>query len=337
MSGPGSEFAASQDFLAETALLAQQDPAGPIVVAPPQRWQPAGGLPAAVLAGTEAAPWLSPVTLASLEAHPSGTKLHLPGDSGGRAFSRSVITRLDSITAQIDQLEPIISQPEMQSFQQSRAALESSAWHGTSRWRTRQLLALSAPLLSYLGSQEQGISLVLSQRVTLGGLKGNVPVGIDSDLSYPVEVRLQWNFQAPPAGGSLRMTQQPAGVITLPPHGQVAVKIHVAASQVGSTTITIDVVGPQGQPLTGSRAAIVTVQATEFGNLAMIILAAALGLFVIGSGIRAARRGHPSPPGGSGGSGQVNEDAERTSQEAAGTDTVVPEHSELGTAGTSGL
>ena len=69
----------------------------------------------------------------------------------------------------------------------------------------------------------------------------------------------------------------------------------------------------------------------------MIILAAALGLFVIGSGIRAARRGRASPPDSTGESGQLNEDAEPTSQDAAGTDTVVPEHSELGTAGTSGL
>jgi hypothetical protein len=79
------------------------------------------------------------------------------------------------------------------------------------------------------------------------------------------------------------------------------------------------------------------VQATEFGNLALIILAAALGLFVIGSGVRAARRGHPAPPDGSGGPGQLDEQGELgTAQSATGTDTVVPEHSGLGTAGTSG-
>jgi Family of unknown function (DUF6049) len=334
--GPGSEFAAAQDFLAETALLARQDPASPIVVAPPQRWQPTAGLPAAVLAETAGAPWLSPTTLAGVEAHPSG-KQPLPDEAGAHAFSRSVIRQLGAITAQIDELEGITGAAVTQSFLQARAALESSAWHGASRARTRQLLGLSSPLLGYLARQEQGVSLVLSQRVTLGGLKGNVPVGIDSTLDYPIKVKLQWSFAAPPDGGSLHVTQQPAGVITVPAHGQVPVKIHVAAGQVGSTTITLRLVGPQNQQLTGSSAKVVTVQATEFGNLAMIILAAALGLFVIGSGIRAARRGHPSPPDDSGESGQLNPDAERASQDAAGTDTVVPEHSELGTAGTSGL
>jgi hypothetical protein len=334
--GPGSEFAASQDFLAETALMAQQDPASPIVVAPPQRWQPTSGLSTDVLSDTARAPWLSPVPLASLEGHTSGT-LPLANTAGRHAFSRTVIRRLAAITGQINELTAIISSGEAQSLYQSRAALESSARHGTSRTRTRQLLGLSSPLLEYLSSQERGISLVLSQRVTLGGLKGDVPVGIDSSLNYPVEVKLQWTFAAPPDGGNLHVTQKPAGTITVPAHGEVPVKIHVAAGQVGSTTITVWLVSPQGQRLTGSQSRVVTVQATEFGNLAMIILAAALGLFVIGSGIRAARRGRASPPDSTGESGQLNEDAERTSQEAAGTDTVVPEHSELGTAGTSGL
>jgi hypothetical protein len=334
--GPGSTFAASQDFLAETALMAQQDPASPIVVAPPQRWQPASGLPADVLSDTVRAPWLSPVTLASLEGHTSGT-LPLSSDSGRHAFSRTIIRRLASITGQINELTEIISAAEAQSLYQSRAALESSARHGTSRPRTRQLLGLSSPLLTYLTSQERGISLVLSQRVTLGGLKGDVPVGIDSSLNYPVQVKLQWTFAAPPDGGSLHVTQKPAGTITVPARGEVPVKIHVAAGQVGSTTITVWLVSPGGQHLTGSQSSVVTVQATEFGNLAMIILAAALGLFVIGSGIRAARRGRASPPDSPGQSGHLDEDAERTSQDAAGTDTVVPEHSELGTAGTSGL
>jgi uncharacterized protein DUF6049 len=333
--GPGSEFASAQDFLAETALLAQRDPAGPIVVAPPQRWQPSAGLPAAVLTETAGAPWLSPVTLASLEAHPTG-KLTLSAKAGPHAFGRSVVRQLDAINSQIDQLEGITGADEAQGFLAARTALESSAWHGASRQHTRVLLAMGVPLLNYVSRQEQGVSLVLSQRVTLGGLKGDVQVGIESTLEYPIKVKLSWYFAAPPDGGSLHVTQQPQGVITVAPHSEQQVKIHVAAGQVGSSTITVRLVSAQGHPLTGSQPKVVTVQATEFGNLAMIILAAALGLFVIGSGVRAARRGRPSPPDGSGSSGQLDEHPELAAQSAAGTATVVPEHSELGTAGTSG-
>jgi hypothetical protein len=327
---PGSEFATGQDFLAVTALLAQQDPGAPIVVAPPQRWQPPAGLAATVLAETHDAPWLKPATLAGLESHAT-RKLTLPDSPGARAFSRPVLRQLSSIDTQIDQLAGIET-TETQSFGEAAAALESSAWRGLSR---RKQLAMSNQLLGFLEHQEDGVSLVVTPRVTLGGLKGDVSVGIDSSLGYPITVRLSWSFAQPPDGGSLRLSQQPPGLITVAPYGQQPVKLRVDASQVGSTTITVRLLSRQGKPLPASR--VVTVQATQFGNLAMIILAAALGLVVIASGIRAARRGQPSPPDGSGESGQLDRDAERATQEPAETDTVVPEHSELGTAGTSGL
>jgi Family of unknown function (DUF6049) len=328
---PGSEFATAQDFLAVTALLAQQDPAAPIVVAPPQRWQAPGGLAATVLAETHKAPWLKSATLAGLESHAT-RKLTLPDSPGARAFSRPVLRELSSIDSQIDQLAGI-ENTETQSFGEAAAALESSAWHSLSR---RKQLAMSSQLLAFLQHQEHGVSLVVTPRVTLGGLKGDVSVGIDSSLGYPITVRLSWSFDQPPDGGSLRLSQQPSGPITVAPYGQQPVKLRVDASQVGSTTITLRLLSGQGsKPLPASTA--VTVQATQFGNLAMIILAAALGLFVIASGIRAARRGHPSPPDDSGAPGQLDRDADLPAQEPAETDTVVPEHSELGTAGTSGL
>ena len=47
---PGAVFAASQGFLAQTALMAAQQPGQPIVVAPPARWDPPSSLAAGVLA-----------------------------------------------------------------------------------------------------------------------------------------------------------------------------------------------------------------------------------------------------------------------------------------------
>jgi hypothetical protein len=330
---PGSEFATAQDFLAVTALLAQQDRAAPIVVAPPQRWQPPAGLGAAVLAETSGAPWLRPATLAGLESHAT-SRLTLRDNAGPRGFSRPVIDQLSAIDTQIDQLAGIET-TETQSFDETAAALESSAWHGPHGLSQSSQLAMGNQLLGFLDTQERGVSLVVTPRVTLGGLKGDVSVGIDSSLGYPITVRLSWYFTQPPDGGSLRLTQQPPGVITVGPYGQQPVKLRVDAGQVGSTTITLRLLSRAGKPLPASMD--VTVQATQFGNLAMIILAAALGLFVIASAVRAARRGQPSPPDGSRAPGQLTQDAELATQEPAGTDTVVPEHSELGTAGTSGL
>ncbi len=74
--GQAGVFATSQDFLAQTALLAREK-SQPIIVAPPQRWNPPAGLADDLLEGTASAPWLSPVTLNSLTAYTA----HREGDN----------------------------------------------------------------------------------------------------------------------------------------------------------------------------------------------------------------------------------------------------------------
>jgi hypothetical protein len=327
--GPTSAFAVSQQFLAETALLAQQDPASPIVVAPPQRWQPPAGLAATVLHDTATAPWLRPTTVATVEAHPTSNDLTLPSGPGkAGSFGRPIIRKLTAIDAAIRQLNKIHMSDD---FSLALAALESSAWRTLPR---SQQLAQLSPLLKYLVGQEAGVKLAAAKRVTMGGLKGNVQVSIDNTLAYPVRVQIQPQIQQPPGGG-FQAVQEPSGIITVPPDGQQPVTIHVVATQVGATQITLRLLNPDGQPLPNSSPVRVEVQATQFGNIAMIILASVLGLFVLGSAIRGARRSQPAPsPDNSGESGHPDEDAAHGSQDAAGTDTVIPERTEPGTAGT---
>ncbi len=326
--GPTSAFAVSQQYLAETALLAQQDPASPIVVAPPQRWQPPAGLAATVLHDTATAPWLKPTTVASVEVHATSKDLTLPDNAKAGSFSRPVIRKLTAIDAAIRQLNKIHVTDD---FSLALAALESSAWRTLPRG---EQLAQLSPLLKDLVGQEAGVKLAAAKRVTLGGLKGNVQVSIDNTLNYPVRVQIQPQIQQPPGGG-FQAVQEPSGVITVPPDGQQPVTIHVVATQVGATQITLRLLNPDGQPLPNSSPVRVEVQATQFGNIAMIILASVLGLFVLGSAIRGARRSQPAPsPDNSGETGHPDEDAAHGSQDAAGTDTVIPERTEPGTAGT---
>jgi hypothetical protein len=323
-----STFAASQEFLAVTALMAQQDPASPIVVAPPRRWQPPAGLAATVLRDTAAAPWLKPVSLATLAAHATSKDLTLPvSTAGAGSFRHQVLRKLDQIDAAISQLNEIQGTED---FYLASTALESSAW----RSQPAEQLAQLQLLLTDLQQQESGVKLVAAKRVTLGGLKGNVQVSIDNSLNYPVNVQIGPQISQPPGGG-FRAVQQPSGVITVPPNGQQPVTIHVSATQVGTTTIRLRLLSEGGKPLAASSPVRVEVQATQFGNIAMIILASVLGLFVLGSAIRGARRSQPSAsPDNSGDPGHADEDAEHGSQEAPGTDTVIPERTELGTAGT---
>src|SRR6202012_2586638 len=60
-SAPGSTFAVSQRFLAETALIEAEDPgdAGSVVVAPPRNWSPTSVLADDLLSATTDTPWLT--------------------------------------------------------------------------------------------------------------------------------------------------------------------------------------------------------------------------------------------------------------------------------------
>jgi Family of unknown function (DUF6049) len=336
---PGSGFAAAQDYLAETALLAQSHTSGPIIVAPPRRWSPPAGLAADVLARTAQAPWLKPVPLQSLEQR--GSNLTLPTASpNAERFSRTVVRQFSAMDGLIKQINAI--QATNQHFYLASTALESSAWHGLSK---QAQLAHIRTLVKYLRDQQGGVSVHVTSRVILGGLKGTVPILIDNRLDYSVKVRVALRWRQPPGGGlkvsppaGTGATANVSGLITVPANGQEPVRIRVEASQTGSTLLTVRLVTQTKAPLpTAGAVASVTVQATQFGNVAMIILASVLGLFVIASAVRGARHRDLPPPGDSGATGPPDPDAAQGSAIAPEPDTVVPERSELGTAGTSGL
>jgi hypothetical protein len=89
----------------------------------------------------------------------------------------------------------------------------------------------------------------------------------------------------------------PNQVITVPEGQQKTIKIPVKAAEAGSTTLTLWLTNPSGTPLPGSTAT-VTVEATHFGTMAIVIIGIALAVFVITAIGRAIRRGIRPPGGG---------------------------------------
>ena len=217
----GSGFAAAQDYLAETALLAQSHASAAIIVAPPRRWAPPAGLATDLLARTAQAPWLQPVPLQSLDPRPA-RMLTLPAAiPSAERFSRKVVRQFAVVDDLINQISAI--QATNQHFYLASTALESSAWHGLSQQKQR---ARISPLVTYLHAQQGGVSVRVTSRVILGGLKGIVPVLIDNRLDYPVKVRVALRWQQPPGGG-LKVsppggpgaTANVSGVIMVPTQG----------------------------------------------------------------------------------------------------------------------
>jgi hypothetical protein len=330
----GSAFSTAQDFLAQTALAAQQG--SPIIVAPPRRWDPPTGLATDLLTDTASAPWLSPVSLASLTAGPripSVKETHLVKTSP--RISRQELGKLTRLDNKKSQLAAIAAQPDNNLFL-AVATVESSAWQGRS---TRTALRMLAFVRYVIGRQEHEVQILAEPRVTLGGLKGTVPVSIDNRLGYTVKVKLDLKVKVDPHSQSpgVKVNPVPGRVVTVPAHSALTVKLHVQATQVGSTTITMSLENKDSQPLLPDEVKSMTVEATQVGVLGVIICAAALGVFLIAYTARAVRRGRPA--GGADhpiDQGLAADQGGDQSTEPAEPDTVMAERTGQGTAGAPG-
>jgi hypothetical protein len=288
-SQPSSAFGTAQEYLAQTALLAQQDPGQPIVVAPPQRWTPAAGLPADVLTDTAAAPWLSSVSLESQTTGKHVTTGDLPAATGTHHhLGKAELRQLTQVDKQIGQLETIKASPDQQEYL-AVAVIESSAWQGKSK---SAALAMLATVRARIATLEAAVQIVAGTRVTLGGLKGSVPISIDNRLDTAVQVRLKLQFSQI---SGVKITEDPGGLITVPPRTAQTVRLKFQATKVGTTAITLSLQNRNYQPLSATPRRM-TVQATQVGVLGVIIFAVALGVLLIAYGARAARNGRRTPP-----------------------------------------
>jgi hypothetical protein len=276
-------FAVAQRYLAETAMIAAEQPnlARSIVVAPPRRWNPPAGLASELLGETVSAPWLKPVSLGQLAAvkHPAGQVPRQAPDRVSRAeLSRPVLDQVRDLDQQVKLLQSIEVGKDS-ALDYGMAAAESSAWRGGGP----QGAALVAQLSRYVSGQESRVKVISPSRITLAGLKGQVPVSIFNGLAVPVEVRLE---VGPSRGISVR-SQPPAMVIQ--PGQQQEKKVEITAANVGSTTLTLRLLTSRGSPFPAQSTVII--QATHYGTLALVVIGGALGVFILTSVARGFRRG----------------------------------------------
>jgi Family of unknown function (DUF6049) len=338
-------FSVQQMYLAETAMIAAEAPnlARSIVVAPPRRWDPPAGLASELLSETVGAPWLRTVSLSQLASAkpPTGqVSRQRPTATSPAELGRGLMTQARLLDQQASVLASLQDSPNLAdagSLGNAAAAVESSAWRGGGAAGAAGA-ALAQQAGAYLSAQERKVTVVGAPRVTLGGLTGSVPVSVFNHLNYPVRVEVE----AAPIGPSGQVTvREPHRIITVPAGQLEIVKLQVAAATVGSTTLGIGLVTPQGMTLPTSAS--VVVQATHYGDLALIIIIAALAVLLLTAAARAlrrrpgGRRGPGAAPGQPGGpadaaeapdadpqrSGDTSPDQRGLPDETTGTGTVV--------------
>ena len=305
-SAPGSSFAVSQRFLAETAMIAAEDPgqARSVVVAPPREWAPSAALASQLLSESEtaSAPWLAPDTLAALASSPvSATQAaRMPppdnqvtqGELNGLYLKQA--GALDSL---VRVYKSILFQPKAQYLSQLSAgvaATESSAWRGSPA-ASAAGMAMLDHVTDYLTGVFRKVQVVNSARATLVGSSGTLPVSIGNGLPESIQVRLQ--ATVPPDSRLTVTGQTPPGLITVGAGQTVTARLSVRSGAVGDTTIEMRLLGKDGKPLPSAPVSL-SVQSTQFGSTLLIIIYVALGVFVLTAIARAIRRAlRDDPPG----------------------------------------
>ena len=289
--GPGAAFARSQWFLAETALIAGEAPSVPraVVVTPPRRWDPGATLASDLLTATTQTPWLRPSTLAGLIATGPAAGLSRKGPPPHQVshdeLSASLLRQVRRLDGQIRLLDSILTNPGRRYLSTATAAIESAAWRGGRPGR-RQAEQLLHRVNAYVNAQLQQVTLVDQGRVTLGGKSGPVAVSVSNRLSRAIRVRL-W---ASAAAGDQVTIGKYNSMVEVAPGGVTTIKIPVKAAEAGSSTLNLWLTSPDGKPLPYSTARL-TVEATNFGTMAIVIIGIALGVFVLTATARAVRSG----------------------------------------------
>jgi hypothetical protein len=319
-------FGKQQWFLAETAMIAANAPAAgrSIVVAPPRHWNPLPQLASGLLNETVSTPWLQPATLAGLVSGRSQTRQVSPRFPTEKKVSRGelspqLLKQVKRLYGQIRLLDSILPRSGHRYLSTAVDTVESSAWRGR-KANERPAKQLVHADLAYVLNQLHQVKIVGSSRVTLGGQNGVVPVSILNGLSQPVTVKL---VATAPAADHVTIGKI-TNPITVQGHTQRTIKISVTAAQGGSTTLTLYLTTTSGKALPAKLPPL-TVVATHFGTLAIVIITIALVVFLLTATARAIRRG--GPQGGS--AAEAEElDAMPSPREAASAgdepDTVVP-------------
>jgi hypothetical protein len=288
-------FGKEQWLLAETAMIAAESAGAPraLVAAPPRRWNPSMSLADALLNETATAPWLRPATLASMVAagpapgsprrQPPPLHLVTRGELTG-SLLRQVRDRL---VAQVHLLDSILTARGRGYLSTAVDAVESSAWRGGKRVQ-RQAAQLLRHELSFVQGKLAQVRITVSSRVTLGGKAGDVPVSVRNNLPQAVTVQVKAKVSADD-----QVTIAPyKRLVKVPARSQIIVRIPVRAAAAGSKTLTLWLATPEGAALPGHPTSL-TVTATHFGTLAIVIISVALVVFVLSAAARAIRRGGP--------------------------------------------
>jgi Family of unknown function (DUF6049) len=291
-----TQFAVTQRFLAETAMIAAEAPDTDrsIVVDPPQYWSPSATLAADLLGETTSTPWLSATALGSLAAAPDSerhlARKSLPSskDSPGELTS-DYLSTVAQTGAELGVYQDLLFQPSnsyIQGLQQALIATESSAWRGQA---ASQGQALAGKLAAFMSGEEGQIKIIAAQQVPMGGSSGLIPVSIQNGSHHTIQVRLNIKVLNAPDRPSQLTIAHFQSLIVVQPGQAPTVRLPVRSAPIGPTGIQLSLSTVHNKPLPLPPTPL-TVESTRYGRAILFLIGAAIGVLVLTSAFRGIRR-----------------------------------------------
>ncbi|HZZ54190.1 MAG TPA: DUF6049 family protein, partial [Trebonia sp.] len=284
-----AQFDATQDFLADTAMILAEAPylQRSLVIAPPRHWDPSAAEAGALLSMTYSAPWLHKTGLSSLAAAaahlPARAKVPARAPSG--ALSDGYTDQVAAANASAALYKNLLYRPGpnvLNSVDAAVAVTTSVAWRGAGAAGGEQALI---NLSDNLKAKEQKVSIITGKKILLAGTSGTTPVSVQNLLPVEVQVRVV----ATPSAGSQLSVGKFADLIPVPAGQTGTVRVPLHSSAITTTTMQLQLQTEDGSPLTWTSQ-LLSVQATRYGRALLVLIAAALGVLVLTSVARWIRR-----------------------------------------------
>jgi hypothetical protein len=293
---PGTQFAVSQRFLAETAMIAAEAPDSDrsIVIAPPEDWSPSAALAGELLSETAGTPWLTPAPLGSLAGVPDSERSigrqqpPASKDSPGE-LSISYLSTVDGVGTALGAYKDLLYQASaayVQALEEALTATESVAWRGRGQV---QGLDLAGKLFAFMSGEESRITIIAAQQVPMGGSSGLVPVSIQNGSRHAVEVRLRATVVDVPDRTAQLTIGSFQDLVKIQPQDTALVRLPVNSAPIGPTAIQLSLTTANGKALSSGPITL-TVESTRYGRAILFLIGAAIGVLVLTSAFRGIRR-----------------------------------------------
>ncbi|MEV0400633.1 DUF6049 family protein [Actinoallomurus sp. NPDC050550] len=280
---PGGVALAEQRFLAETAMVTSERPAisRTVVIVPPRRWDPGPTFAGDLLKFSAHAPWMQEIPLSQVERQPAQPRTFQPQKSQN-GLSKRYLGQVKDLSVNVGRFTSVF-EPPTSGFTLGVSRLESSAWND----QTRAGSKLRQTLDNELRSAQSKIK-VLKPSLDLAGKSGQVPITVSNELEHgTVKIRLRATSQ-----NAARLRVEGPGPkqseITLEAGHKETVNLYMKAAANGPAYVNIDLLGPDGEPIT--QPLMLQIRATAYAQTALLITGISLAVLFVGVGYRVIRR-----------------------------------------------